>query len=129
MTPTTTDTPDCTKAAALLHAVADPARLAVIRRLADSPACVCDLQEQVPIALNLLSYHLKILRAADLVTCSRRGRWIDYALASDALERLHATLPAPPTRHPGRPSASAGDVATAQQYTAACSPQCADQIQ
>ncbi|MEV0740535.1 metalloregulator ArsR/SmtB family transcription factor [Streptomyces sp. NPDC050549] len=124
MTPTTTDAPDCTKAAALLHAVADPARLAVIRRLADSPACVCDLQEQVPIALNLLSYHLKILRAADLVTCSRRGRWIDYALAPDALARLHATLPATPT-HP----AGASEAATPQQYTAACSPQCADQIQ
>ncbi|WP_282703084.1 metalloregulator ArsR/SmtB family transcription factor [Streptomyces sp. CC219B] len=89
-----TDALDCTEAAALLHAIADPARLTVIRRLAESPACVCDLQKQVPIALNLLSYHLKVLRAAGLVTSSRRGRWIDYALTPDALEQLHAALPA-----------------------------------
>jgi ArsR family transcriptional regulator len=121
-TPAIGDAPDCAEAAALLHAVADPARLAVIRRLAGSPACVCDLQEQVPIALNLLSYHLKVLRAAGLVTCSRRGRWIDYALTPDALTRLHATLPAPLPHHPGSGATSAGEVAIPQQYTAACSP-------
>ena len=30
-----------------------------------------------------------------LVTTSRRGRWIDYALAEDALDRLHAAIPGP----------------------------------
>jgi ArsR family transcriptional regulator len=100
----------------------------VIRRLAESPACVCVLQEQVPIALNLLSYHLKVLRAANLVTSSRRGRWIDYALTSDALERLHATLPAPPAGHP-RGIAGGGEVAAPQEYAAACLPQCGDQPQ
>jgi ArsR family transcriptional regulator len=47
----------------------------------------------VPIAANLLSYHLKVLRGAGLVTTSRRGRWVDYALADDAFERLVAALP------------------------------------
>jgi DNA-binding transcriptional ArsR family regulator len=42
---------------------------------------------------NLLSYHLRVLREARLVTATRRGRWIDYALADDALDRLHAALP------------------------------------
>jgi hypothetical protein len=53
-----------------------------------------------PIAANLLSHHLKVLRETGLVTTSRRGRWIDYALAGDALARLHAALPGLPT--PGR---------------------------
>lgn len=77
----------------LLTAVADPVRWTVLQRLAQAGACVCDLQEQVPIAANLLSYHLKVLREAGLVTTSRRGRWVDYALAEDALERLQAALP------------------------------------
>jgi len=34
-----------------------------------------------------------LLRDAGLVTTSRRGRWIDYALAEDALDRLRAALP------------------------------------
>lgn len=46
-------------------------------------------------ALNLLSYHLKVLREAGLVTTSRRGRWIDYRLADDALARLTDALPIP----------------------------------
>ena len=78
---------------ALLQAVADPVRWTVLATLAEAPRCVCSLQEQVPIPGNLLSYHLKVLRDAGLVTTSRRGRWIDYALADDAPERLRAALP------------------------------------
>ena len=80
-------------ATTVLAAAADPVRWTVLTRLAESPRCVCDLQEHVPVAANLLSYHLKVLREAGLVTTSRRGRWIDYALADDALARLHAALP------------------------------------
>jgi ArsR family transcriptional regulator len=77
----------------LLAAVADPIRWTVLQRLAQAPSCVCDIQEHVPIAANLLSYHLKVLREAGLVTTSRRGRWVDYALAEDALDRLRSALP------------------------------------
>jgi ArsR family transcriptional regulator len=78
---------------AVLQAVADPVRWAVLSMLADEPRCVCKLQEQIPIAGNLLSYHLKTLREAGLVTTNRRGRWIDYALAKDAPQRMCAALP------------------------------------
>jgi ArsR family transcriptional regulator len=77
----------------VLQAVADPVRWAVLAMLADAPRCVCKLQEQIPIAGNLLSYHLKVLREAGLVTTSRRGRWVDYALAHDAPERMREALP------------------------------------
>ena len=77
----------------MLKAVADPVRWAVLAMLADAPRCVCKLQEQIPIAGNLLSYHLKVLREAGLVATSRRGRWVDYALANDAAERMRAALP------------------------------------
>lgn len=78
---------------ALLQAVADPIRWAVLEALSDDQRCVCDLQERVPVPGNLLSYHLKVLREAGLVTATRRGRWIDYALAEDAHERLRGALP------------------------------------
>ena len=77
----------------VLQAVADPVRWAVLAMLVEAPRCVCKLQEQIPIAGNLLSYHLKVLREAGLVTTSRRGRWVDYALAHDAPERMRAALP------------------------------------
>src|SRR5665647_1990375 len=77
----------------LLQAMADPVRWTVLAMLAEAPRCVCKLQEQVPIAGNLLSYHLKVLRDAGLVTTTRRGRWVDYALADDAPKRMRAALP------------------------------------
>jgi len=70
----------------------------VLARLADGPHCVCDLQTHVPIAANLMSYHLRVLREAGLVVTSRRGRWVDYALAPDARTRLCAALPWGSTR-------------------------------
>jgi ArsR family transcriptional regulator len=80
-------------AATLLAAVADPTRLAVLHTLAGGTTCVCVLQESLPLAPNLLSYHLKVLREAGLIVGSRRGRWVDYSLAEGAVERLHAALP------------------------------------
>jgi ArsR family transcriptional regulator len=84
---------DVDAAMSLLTAVADPIRWTVLHLLAASESCVCNLQEHIPIASNLLSYHLKVLRDAGLVTASRRGRWVDYSLAPDAVDRLRAALP------------------------------------
>jgi len=80
-------------AAALLAAAGDPHRLRILRTLSSGAACVCDLQTQVPLAPNLLSYHLRVLREAGLIVGTRRGRWVDYALAEGALDRLHASIP------------------------------------
>jgi ArsR family transcriptional regulator len=80
--------------ATLLAAVADGTRLRILRQLARSgPTCVCNIDANDNLAPNLLSYHLKVLREASLVTTARRGRWIDYSLAPDALARLHAAIP------------------------------------
>ncbi len=80
--------------AQLLAVVADPIRLQVVQTLArEGTRCVCNLQPDPPIPDNKLSYHLKVLRDAGLVTVSRRGKWMDYSLADDALDRLHAALP------------------------------------
>lgn len=74
--------------------MADPVRLRLLERLAaEGTRCVCNLQADPPIPANLLSYHLRVLRDAGLVSASRRGRWVDYTLVDDALERLHAALP------------------------------------
>ena len=42
---------------------------------------------------SAVAHHLKVLRDAGLVTATRRGRWIDYALAPGAHARLVAGLP------------------------------------
>ena len=77
-----------------LAVVADPVRWRLLAELARSGTrCVCDLQPVGHVAPNVLSYHLKVLRDAGLVTSAKRGRWVDYTLASGAADRLRAALP------------------------------------
>jgi ArsR family transcriptional regulator len=88
------------ESAALLAVVADPVRWRLLTHLAGGRTrCVCDLQPVAAVAPNLLSYHLKVLREAGLVSARRRGRWIDYVIADNASDRLAAALPT----FPGRP--------------------------
>ncbi len=78
----------------LLAVVAEPVRHRILARLtAEGTLCVCNLQGDPDVAGNLLSYHLRVLREAGLVTSARRGRWVDYTAAPDALDRLRAALP------------------------------------
>jgi len=75
-------------------ALADPIRLDIVKRLAAcDERCVCDLLTDSGLAPNLLSYHLGVLRKAGLIRAKRRGRWMDYRIVPEALERLAASLP------------------------------------
>jgi len=78
--------------AELFKALADPIRLEILDILSPEIRCNCHLQEQLDLAPNLLSYHLRILREAGLIAGTRRGRWIDYALTPDARARIAAAL-------------------------------------
>jgi ArsR family transcriptional regulator, arsenate/arsenite/antimonite-responsive transcriptional repressor len=69
-------------------ALADPARLEILARLTAEPRCVCELRDDLGMASNLLSYHLRILREAGFVHGERLGRRIEYRLEPGALERL-----------------------------------------
>jgi ArsR family transcriptional regulator, arsenate/arsenite/antimonite-responsive transcriptional repressor len=79
----------------LLACIADPVRWSVLAHLSAGESCVCDIQARVPVAANLLSYHLRVLREAGLILARKRGRWVDYRLATDAHQRLYAALPVP----------------------------------
>ena len=76
-------------------------RVRLIGVLAGGGRCVCDLQEQVPVAPNLLSYHLRVLREAGLVTASKRGRWVDYRLDGAGFAALWAQASAASVPLPG----------------------------
>ena len=82
------------EAVALLAVAADPVRWRLLAELAaQGTRCVCDLQPVAGVAPNVLSYHLKVLREAGLVTSAKRGRWVDYTIADDAHPRIAAALP------------------------------------
>ncbi len=78
----------------VLAAVADPLRFSILRFLgSEGEQCVCDIQAVFPVAGNRMSYHLKTLRAAGLVTSDKRGRWVHYRVADGAARLLHDALP------------------------------------
>ena len=84
--------------AAGFSALGDPVRLSIVGLLVDGRRCVCELLEELDVAPNLLSYHLRVLREAGLVEASRRGRWVDYQLADDGLAALRSAIPSGGTR-------------------------------
>jgi ArsR family transcriptional regulator len=74
-------------------ALADPARVAIVNRLAAADeVCVCDLNVALDLAQPTVSHHLRVLREAGLVESSRRGTWAFYRLVPEAIEQLRETL-------------------------------------
>jgi len=91
----TNATLDVPRIAQLCNALADEARVEIVARLLDGEKCVCDLTEALDTGQSRLSYHLKVLKDAGLVTDRREGRWAYYTLARDAFvetEKLLSTL-------------------------------------
>jgi len=79
---------DLTRAARWFHALADETRLQIIDRLRDGEQCVCDLTDLLQTGQSRLSFHLKTLKDAGILTDRREGRWIYYSLNSRAIGEL-----------------------------------------
>jgi len=62
----------------IFQALADDRRILIMRLLGESELCVCDLVELFDIEYSKLSYHLKKLKEADLVTAHRDGNYVTY---------------------------------------------------
>ena len=85
----TTTAPDLARAAELFHALSDATRLDIIEMLRDGERCVCDLQADLDAAQSRLSFHLKVLKDAGLVSDRREGRWSYYSIVPAALAEVH----------------------------------------
>jgi DNA-binding transcriptional ArsR family regulator len=89
---------------AVFHALADPTRRAILRRLAKGDLSVTKLAEPHDISLPAISKHLKVLENAGLVSRLRIGsshliqlrvgnlkaasRWLSFYEAAGAAEQL-----------------------------------------
>lgn len=83
---------DRTRRARLFHALSDETRLAIVERLRGGERCVCDLTDLLDAAQSRLSFHLKVLREAGLVSDRREGRWVHYALRPEAFVALDVAI-------------------------------------
>jgi DNA-binding transcriptional ArsR family regulator len=81
---------DLVPAAALFRSLADPARLAMVLRLAEGEARVVDLTTELGLAQSTVSKHLACLRDCGLAVMRPAGRASVYSLAQPALADLLA---------------------------------------
>ncbi|MGH3280988.1 MAG: metalloregulator ArsR/SmtB family transcription factor [Trebonia sp.] len=104
--------------APLFKALADPMRLRLLSLIAchdGGESCVCDLLEAFEVTAPSVSYHLKILREAGLISSQRRGTWVYYRVNPVTMARMSAVLAPPPSapenlpkKAPGRRQPSVG---------------------
>ena len=76
------------RAVRLFHALSDGTRLSILQRLRFGERCVCDMTDDLDAAQSRLSFHLKVLKAADLITDRREGRWMYYTLNPETLAEV-----------------------------------------
>ncbi len=98
---------ESTKLTAMFKALANENRLAIFNLVrqgvgdccqltADGNACscVCDIGEQMNLALSTVSHHLKELRNAELIVCEKRGQWVYCSINPKALDQIEVFLKA-----------------------------------
>src|ERR671924_1545865 len=78
--------------AARFKALSDPARVAIVNRLAGADdVCVCEFR--LGLSQPTISHHLRVLREAGLIEVARkRGTWVHYRLVPEAVEQLAFAL-------------------------------------
>ena len=74
------------------HALSDPIRVKVLELLQQQELCVGSLCEALDTNQSKLSFHLKVLKDAELVNSRHEGRWIYYSLNIMQFVRLEKYL-------------------------------------
>ena len=84
------------------RALGHPARLGILRLLAQRGTCICgEIVDELPLAQATVSQHLKVLKEAGLITGRIEGTAVCYCIAPGALSSLLDEV--------GRLAADAGD--------------------
>ena len=79
--------------AMMAKALGHPARVRIVRLLAERQACVTgDLVAELPLAQSTISEHLRILREAGLVKGEIEGPRTSYCVDRGALAALRAAI-------------------------------------
>src|SRR5262245_17853692 len=86
--------PDAQQLSDDLGILAHPIRLQILAILSRhaGQVCVCDLEAALPVKQPTVSHHLKLLRAAGLIDCERRGLWAYYFVRREALAALRMRI-------------------------------------
>ncbi|GHF40698.1 metalloregulator ArsR/SmtB family transcription factor [Streptomyces morookaense] len=82
------DAADAAKVATTLQALATPSRLLILSRLREGPLPATELAAEVGMEQSACSHQLRLLRNLGLVTGTRKGRSVVYALYDNHVAEL-----------------------------------------
>ncbi|GBE34063.1 transcriptional repressor SdpR [bacterium BMS3Bbin06] len=80
------------EAAELFKLLSVDKRIEIIEFLKKGAINVNALSEKLGITQSAVSQHLRVLKAAGLVTDERKGYWVHYSLNREALEKCRRRL-------------------------------------
>ena len=86
----------------VFKALADRHRVKILNRLLSAngeAVCVCEFEDMLGLKQSTVSYHLKQLRDAGIITREKRGSFAYFSIAPGALERVSGLLVAPVVPH------------------------------
>lgn len=87
--PTDTVTPLDEELATLARALSHPARVAIVRHLAEQGTCICgEIVNVMPLAQATVSQHLKVLKEAGLVQGEVDGPRTCYCVNPEGVRRF-----------------------------------------
>src|SRR4030095_2555988 len=82
------DTTMSHRLAELFKALADPTRVRIIARLADSEACVHEISDELALQQSTVSHQLRLLRHLRIVRSRKDGRHVFYQLEDEHVRDL-----------------------------------------
>ena len=80
------------QSATIFKAFCDESRLNILARLRGGEVCVCALSESLGIKQSALSYHMKILVRAGIVSARQEGKWTHYSLCEAGIASARELL-------------------------------------
>lgn len=93
ITSVTIDDPATQRSATIARALGHPARIAILKILANRNTCFCgDITEVLPLAQSTVSQHLKALKSAGLITGEVEGVRTCYCLNPEGIRELNSLL-------------------------------------
>ena len=73
----------------IFKALSDPIRLQILKKLyTEESVCVCKLVDMFDVSQSKLSYHLKLLLSANLISKTSQGKWNYYSVNKDSEARV-----------------------------------------
>ncbi len=80
---------DVSDTVALFKALSDPIRVRILKALRIQDLCVCVLTELMDCEYSKLSYHLKRLKEAGLIECTKDGNFLIYHLTGSGEKKVN----------------------------------------